>query len=255
MRRLAWFSCGASSAVVAKLAVEAYGDECEVVSCDTREDEHPDNYRFSADVERWIGRPIRYIRSTNYANVDDVFERRRYMAGIKGAACTTQLKKLPRVAFQYIDDVHLFGFTADEQGRADDFEEKNPGLRVEWVLIERGIDKDACLRMVAEAGIALPVMYGLDYEHNNCLGCVKATSPRYWNKIRRDFPEVFEKRARQSRSIGARLVRVRLPSDPPSKNAARHFLDELPADATGPREQIDCGPACQMPLFGEAAQC
>lgn len=29
-RRLVWFSCGAASAVAAKLAVDKYGDGCEV---------------------------------------------------------------------------------------------------------------------------------------------------------------------------------------------------------------------------------
>jgi hypothetical protein len=54
-RRLVWFSCGAASAVAAKLAVEKYEDACEVVYCDTMATEHPDNQRFFNDVERWIG--------------------------------------------------------------------------------------------------------------------------------------------------------------------------------------------------------
>jgi hypothetical protein len=56
---------------------------------------------------------------------------------------------------------------------------------------------------------------------------------------------VFDRRAAQSRAIGARLVRVRLPSDPPSKGAARHFLDELPLDSDAPDDEIECGPVCQ----------
>lgn len=39
MRRVVWFSCGAASAVAAKLAVEKYGDGCTVVYCDTSGDE------------------------------------------------------------------------------------------------------------------------------------------------------------------------------------------------------------------------
>jgi len=237
-RRLVWFSCGAASAVAAKLAVEQYGDGCEVVYCDTLIAEHPDNGRFFKDVEAWIGRPIRVIRSDKFASIDEVFERTRYMAGIAGARCTGELKKLPREAFQEHGDVHVFGYTSDEQRRADNFEENNPALAVEWMLIDQGVSKQRCLEMLTEAGIALPLMYALGFDHNNCLGCVKATSPGYWNRTRRLFPEVFERRARQSRLIGARLVRVK---------GVRKFLDELPPDAEAPDDDIECGPVCQTP--------
>lgn len=245
MRRLVWFSCGAASAALALLAIDAYGDGCQVVYCDTMSAEHADNARFFADVERWIGRKIEVIRSAAYVSVDDVIERRRYMAGIGGAACTTQLKKLPREAMQRHDDVHLFGYTVEERKRAEDFEERNQALNVEWLLIENGITKADCHAMIAAAGIAEPAMYTLGYEHNNCLGCVKSTSAGYWNKIRRDFPWVFEKRAHQSRLLGVRLVRWK---------GVRIFLDELPIEADAPQDDIDCGPVCQLPLdFGGAA--
>lgn len=238
-RRVAWFSCGAASAVAAKLVVDQYGDNSAVVYCDTMATEHLDNARFFADVERWIDRPITKIRSSRYASIDEVFEKRRYLAGVKGALCTTEMKKFPREAWQRPDDVHVFGYTADEASRADDFEDRNSSLRVEWALIDRGIDKAECLRIVARAGIALPAMYGLGFDHNNCLGCPKATSPGYWNRVRRLFPEVFERRCRQSRLIGAKLVRIR---------GVRKFLDELPLDADAPDDAIECGPACQMEI-------
>ena len=245
-RRLVWFSCGAASAVLARLAVDAYGADCDVVYCDTMSSEHDDNARFFADVEGWIGRSISVIKSTEYVSVDDVIDRRRYMAGPRGAACTSLMKKAPREAMQRIDDVHLFGYTAEESKRADDFEDRNPSLRVEWLLIDRGITKAQCHAMIAVAGIAEPTMYALGYEHNNCLGCVKSTSAGYWNKIRRDFPAVFERRCRQSRALGVRLVRL---------HGVRIFLDELPEGADAPQDNIDCGPVCQMPLdFGSAME-
>jgi NAD(P)-dependent dehydrogenase (short-subunit alcohol dehydrogenase family) len=250
-RVLVWFSCGAASAAAAKLAIETYGDACEVVYCDTLGTEHPDNARFFADVERWIGRPITVIRSEKYADIDDVFQRTRFMAGIAGARCTTELKKLPRIAFQRDTDTHVFGYTSEEARRAVSFEEANPALVVEWLLIERGITKRDCLDMLRAAGIALPAMYGLGFDHNNCLACPKATSPGYWNRTRRLFLEVFERRARQSRLLGVRLVRVK---------GVRMFLDELPPEADAPDDDIDCGPVChapspdlQIPLFRRSA--
>jgi hypothetical protein len=237
-RRLVWFSCGAASAVAAKLAVDAYGAGCEVVYCDTMATEHPDNARFFADVERWLGRAITVIRSDRYATVDEVFERVRYMSGVKGARCTVEMKKLPREAFQQTDDIHVFGYTSDEGKRADWFERQNPSLFTEWILIDQGVSKSDCLAQIQSAGIALPAMYGLGFDHNNCLGCVKATSPGYWNRTRRLFPEVFDRRARQSRLLGVRLARV---------NGERVFLDMLPPEATAPDDAIDCGPVCQVP--------
>ena len=42
-----------------------------------------------------------------------------------------------------------------------------------WILRDAGIDKARCLQIIQEAGIALPAMYALGFEHNNCMGCVK----------------------------------------------------------------------------------
>ena len=97
-RHVVWFSCGAASAVVAKLAQDAYGD-IELVYCDTSPDEHPDNRRFLRDVEGWLGTTVDVINSQHYTSVDDVFARRRYMAGIAGAPCTVEMKKKPRFAY------------------------------------------------------------------------------------------------------------------------------------------------------------
>lgn len=246
---IVWFSCGAASAVAAKLAVEKYGASREVVVvyCDTSRSEHPDNLRFLADVERWIGQPVLRLRSEKYATVDEVFERTRYMSGVDGARCTVEMKKVPRFAFQRADDLHLFGLTADEESRIADFIENNPELDLDWILRDTdvGITKNDCYVRLMNAGIDLPAMYRLGYDHNNCMGCVKATSPGYWSKIREDFPDVFARRAAQSRALGVRLVRVR---------GERIFLDELPAGRFPmERENLSCGPDCaiQPSLAGE----
>lgn len=240
-RTLAWFSCGAASAVAAKMAIDAHGDAVEVVLCDTLDSEHSDNRRFLQDVERWIGRRVTIIRSSEFASVDDVFERTKYMAGIAGARCTVEMKKRPREEYQRPGDLHVFGFTYDEAKRASDFDARNPSVDAWHVLVENRVTKQDCLDTIAQAGIALPAMYGLGFEHNNCIGCVKATSPGYWNRVRRLFPEAFNRRSRQSRAIGARLVRV---------SGQRVFLDELPEDADAPDDaSIECGPACQLDFF------
>lgn len=67
---LVWFSCGASSAVALKLALEEYGpDKVAAFYCDTSEDEHPDNLRFLADCEKWTGATIHKVKSRQFKNV------------------------------------------------------------------------------------------------------------------------------------------------------------------------------------------
>jgi hypothetical protein len=247
MRVLVWFSCGAASAVAAKLSKEKYGADCDVVYCDTSASEHRDNRRFLRDVQKWVGHEFRIIRSTKYETIDDVFARERYMAGVAGAKCTVEMKKVPREAFQRESDTHVFGYTAEEELRAQRFEKWNPSLAVEWILIDQGVTKTECLRRLKAADIAIPEMYRLGFDHNNCIGCVKSQSPGYWNKVRRLFPDVFDLRVLQSRMLGVKLAKVR---------GERVFLDEIPGDDATPDDDIDCGPVCQTPtqadLFGAA---
>ena len=199
-RVLSWFSCGDASAVAAKLAVEKYGDVCEVLYCDTFAYEHPDNVRFFRDVECWIGKDIKVLRSYDYKDIYDVFEQTKYLVGIGGARCTTELKKNVRKAYQRVDDIHIFGFTVEEQNRVDRFHRENPELVAEFPLVNSGITKADCHRIIRDAGIDIPAMYRLGYKNNNCIGCVKGGSG-YWNKIRKDFPEIFEKMAKTERKL------------------------------------------------------
>lgn len=239
-RTVVWFSCGAASAVAARRVCQraiTSGEDIHVVYCDTFASEHPDNMRFFQDVENWIGQPIEIIASEKYASIDDVFEKTRYMAGIKGARCTVEMKKAPRFAYQQPDDVHVFGLTADEGKRIERFEANNPELHLCWELRILNITKADCFRILQEAGIRLPVMYSLNFKNNNCIACVKATSAKYWANVRRHFPLVFAKRAEQSRRLGVRLCRY---------HGKRIFLDELPLDVTDltPEEDVECGVLC-----------
>jgi hypothetical protein len=244
-RIICWFSNGAASAVATKMSIGLFPDsEVIPVCCDTRPSEHADNYRFSEDCEHWFGRKIVFIKSQKYSTVDDVFERDKYMSGIKGQAkCTTELKKIPRLEFARPDDTHVFGMTFDERSRAREFTSRNPELILKWVLIEHAVTKRDCYDELRRAGIKLPVMYGLGFDNNNCPGCVKASSPWYWDKIRTHFPAVFQRRCVQSRAIGCRLVEIH--------HHERIFLDELPPGPfkKGGRENMSCGPECGVPML------
>ena len=254
-RVLSWFSCGDASAAAAKLTVEKYGKSVEVCYCDTFAWEHPDNKRFFAEVRDWLGVPIKILRSTEYIDIYDVFARTRWLVGIGGARCTTEMKKVVRKNYQHVDDIHVFGFTADESHRVERFKQENPELFAEFPLIEARMTKADCHQMVRNAGIELPVMYRMGYRNNNCLGCVKGGSG-YWNKIRREFPEVFARMAKMERQLDAAICKVEGVKDG-KRWRKRVFLDELPTDAGRYEAEgdIECGVLChhQPDLFGEAA--
>lgn len=240
MRYLVWFSCGAASAVAAKFAVDKYS-ECEVLYCDTLRYEHEDNLRFLCDVEEWIQQEIKIISSEKYKDIFDVFDSTGWLVGVAGARCTVELKKNVRKAYQRDDDNHIFGLTADEGSRIERFEKQNSDLEIDWILKENGITKKDCYRIIKHAGIVLPKMYRLGYNNNNCIGCVKGQAG-YWNKIRVDFPDAFEKMARQERKMGVAINK----SYAGDGKRKRIFLDELDPKAGRniPMPDIECGVMC-----------
>lgn len=216
-RVVSWFSCGAASAVATKLTspnVIAY--------CNTGS-EDGDNARFMLDCEKWFGLAITRLKNEKWADTWAVWEGRKFLSGISGAPCTSELKIAPRLLFQRPDDVHVFGYTADASDvkRAEAMREHWPDLKISTPLIDRGITKAGCLAMIQTAGIKPPRVYEMGFPNANCIPCVKATSPAYWSLVRKEFPVQFHRMADLSRSLGARLSRI---------NDERIFIDEIPKD-------------------------
>ena len=236
-----WFSCGAASAAALKLTVNKYGsDNVRAVNNPVIE-EHEDNLRFARDVSEWVGIEVETATNSKYplASARDVFERRKGMSFPHGAPCTVELKKRARQQWEANNPVdwHVLGFTADERDRHERFiltERSN----VLPILIDARMTKNDCADMLRGAGLKLPEIYGRGFPNANCIGCVKATSPTYWNLVRQEFPDVFADRAEQSRRLGSKLVRV--------KNE-RLFLDELSPSAKGRplKTMPDCGLFCE----------
>lgn len=242
-----WFSRGAASACAAKLTVDRYGatERVRVVTNPIKE-EHPDGLRFERDVAAWIGQEIEHALNPKWPNasVEEVWEKERFMSGVNGASCTRALKKNARQHWQsvFAPAWHVLGFCADEYARHKAFVlTELPNVLP--VLIEALMTKQDCFDYVTAAGLVLPEPYRQGYPNANCPGCVKATSPTYWNHVRRVDPEVFARRAAQSRRLNVRLVRYQ---------QRRIFLDELPADAAGRSMQSfkmpECGIFCEEKL-------
>lgn len=232
-KTIAWFSCGASSAVMAK-----YFPSDQIAYCETNS-EHPDNKRFFYDCQNWFQREIICLHNPEYKDVDDVIDKTNYLSGINGARCTTELKIKVRLAYADVDDTNMIGYTVEERSRAELLVKNFPEYKFSFPLLEKGITKIMCLAIVEAANIILPWMYRAGYNHANRLGCLKSRSKDYWLMIKRDFPEIFWRRARQERRLGYHLIKS-------------CYLDELIGEAgeyNDLTESIVCDGFCQSTLL------
>lgn len=236
------FSCGAASAVATKLTIaknEAapFKLPIEIIYCHVRQ-EDPDNMRFLRDCEKWFGLPIQILMDKKYdGDIVQVMTKRQYINGADGAPCTLHLKKEPARAFAQHGDLNVYGYTAGEEDRYDRWIDANAERLISAPLIESGIYKGAALAMVKRAGIELPRLYAMGYDHNNCIGCVKGGA-WYWNKIRVDFPERFAEQLAIEEGIGHPTLRI---------NKQPVWLRDL-APGRGRRHEepkIECGVACE----------
>ena len=124
----------------------------------------------------------------------------------------------------------------NEKRRAENVADTMSEFNHEFPLIDNNLLKQDCHAIAAELGIKCPVMYDMGYNNNNCIGCVKG-GMGYWNKIRVDFPKVFESRAKLERDIGASCING-------------FFLDELDPSRGRMSDEImqDCGIFCELAL-------
>lgn len=170
--------------------------------------------------------------------VDNVINDERYINGPAGAPCTKYLKKRVRQEWERdnltSDTVYVFGYDSDEVHRAERLVENTVEAVCEFPLIDQGISKQLAHGICDRLGIKRPVMYDLGYPNNNCIGCVKG-GKGYWNRIRKDFPAVFRRRAKQERAIGHSCIKG-------------CFLDELEPDEG--RMEIEIFPECSFMCLG-----
>ncbi|CAL8476444.1 hypothetical protein [Caballeronia sp. S22] len=182
------------------------------------------------------------LRAEKYsASIYEIFKL-GYLVGPGGAPCSLRLKKRVRQSFERPGDRQVFGYTMEEQDRVDRFIDANNDVDL-WVpLIDRQLTKGDCLAMLRNAEIELPAMYSLGYRNNNCIGCVKGGAG-YWNKIRVDFPETFERMARVEETLGRTVCKISVDGE-----TKRVSLRELPPSAGDYEAEpdISCGIFCHI---------
>lgn len=234
-KKVCWISAGVSSFVAGYLEKDTI-DEFIYIDIDNQ---HPDSMRFIKDCENALGKQIHILKS-QYGNIENVIKAWGCIRMVSGfAPCTNVLKKRVRKEWEYqnkdYDLTYVWGFDLNEKHRAERLDESTEHKN-QYPLIERLITKQDAHAILDRLGIKRPIMYDLGYSNNNCIGCVKG-GMGYWNKIRVDFPEVFEQMAKLEREIGHSCI-----------NGV--FLDELEPTRGKMEDEImqDCGIMCYLNL-------
>lgn len=193
---VSWFSAGVSSFAATYLMRDVV-DKILYIHID---DQHPDSLRFVKDCEALLQKPIEIMQS-RYKSVDNVIQQFQMIRLQKYAKCTDVLKKRVRKEWeqlQYEPLEYVWGFDLKETDRVERLLESMPEFTHHFPLVERQLTKDDCHAVSKALGLKRPVMYDMGYNNNNCIGCIKG-GMGYWNKIRIDFPDVFQRMATRER--------------------------------------------------------
>lgn len=235
--KVCWMSAGVSSFIAGYLVRETVD---EFIYIDIA-DQHPDSLRFIKDCEKALGKPIKILRSSEYDSVEEAIRAAGIVRLARGfAPCTAWLKKRVRKQWELehsdYEITYVWGFDLNEKRRAENIVDAMIEFNHEFPLIDNNISKQDCHAIAAKLGIKRPVMYDMGYNNNNCIGCVKG-GMGYWNKIRVDFPEVFESRAKLERDLNSSCI-------------TGCFLDELDPNRGRMSDEImqDCGIYCELAL-------
>jgi len=231
-KEVSWFSGGVSSFIACYLREDTL-DEIVYIDID---DQHPDTIRFLKDCEEVLGKEITILKSP-IANVENVVRKSKFINSPYGAPCTKILKKKVRQEWEKKQSeviTYVWGYDSTEQHRAKRLAESMWEYEHVFPLIEHNLSKNEVHGLLFKLGVKRPAMYDMGYKNNNYVGCVKG-GMGYWNKIRKDFLEVFESRAKLEREIGASCIKG-------------VFLDELDQNRGRLENEImsECGIMCEI---------
>lgn len=207
-------------------------------------DQHPDSMRFLHDCEKAIGKKITVLKSDRFDSVEEVIKKYKCIKMPHGAPCTGMLKKAVRKKWECehkeYDLTYVWGMEFNEKNRAKQIAENFPEFHHEFPLIEKYLSKAEVHGLFERTfDFPRPKMYDMGYPNNNCIGCVKG-GMGYWNRIRKDFQEVFESRAQLERLVGYSILK--------ENDGTPLYLDELDPNRGDMNTEIfpDCGIMCYL---------
>lgn len=211
-------------------------------------DQEPDSMRFIKDCENVIGKKITILRG-DYESVDDCYRsfggfRALLGGGREFIPCTNWMKKRVRKQWELehpdYDITYVWGYDRKETRRAEKMRNTFPEFNHEFPLIEKNLSKeDVHGYFENNFDFKRPLMYDRGFPNNNCIGCVHG-GKGYWNRIRVEFPEVFEKKAKLERELKRTILK-------------ECYLDELDPNSGDMNIEVipDCGTMCFLAELGE----
>lgn len=234
--KVCWISAGVSSFIAGYLERDSID---KFIYIDI-EDQHPDSMRFIKDCEKVLGKEVEILRSP-YGSVENAI-RAASVVRLQGgfAPCTNWLKKRVRKEWEYehrdYELTYVWGMDLHEKQRAERLRDSMFEFNHSFPLIEKELTKADTHGMCKALNVRRPLMYDLGYNNNNCIGCIKG-GMGYWNKIRVDFPIVFEKRAKLEREVGHSILK-------------ECYLDELEPERGRMSAEVmeDCSIFCMLNL-------
>lgn len=97
MKHIVTFSGGKDSLATICWAKDNLQD-FEIVFCDTGW-EHKKTYDHISEVEKWIGKPITYLKSDKFLDLIDLFIQKKRAASTRARFCTEELKTKPMIDY------------------------------------------------------------------------------------------------------------------------------------------------------------
>ena len=206
------FSGGVTSAWCAGWALRNFPREEVVLLFHDTQEEHPDTYRFIAEMSEALGMPI--TDRSDGRSVTDVFYDEGFLGNNQNAMCSRILKMEPgdryfdELKAQGVTDISkVLGFSAREVERVQRGHARalKYGYTLRLPIIEDGITKQACADWCVAQGVRPSAMYEWA-DHANCIGCVKG-GRAYWLAVKEHHPDVFEQRAALEEEFGHDIIR------------------------------------------------
>jgi len=199
------FSTGLLSALALERVIFRYGAASTLpVFMDTLI-EHPDNYRFSNQVEAHLRVP--FVRLAEGRDPYEVSRAEHVIPNSRVAPCTSRLKIEPFRAFLKTLSgpitVHI-GYDFTEMHRCDATRKnyESLGYQVDFPMLWRPYEFRNHESIVREDwGIEPPIMYEQGYTHANCGGCCVKQGQGDWIRTLINNPELYAKREEWEREM------------------------------------------------------
>ena len=200
MSRILAYSGGVASAYCISLIPDA-----DVIYFNDTKWEHPDLYRFNRDVERHFG--VSITIDSDGRSPEQVFMDQHMLGNNRAPICSRILKAERLQKFAKPGDTLYFGIMLDELPRAARIRSIYSGLGIdtEFPMIRDDKAKDKAFDYFRDAGIEVPYLYRIGFDHNNCSGgCVRA-GKRSWARLYQFDRATYEDRSRVEREFNEKF--------------------------------------------------